>query len=340
MKEPKMEPVIIEMPDAGTVPEVPGAVEQNDSPLKVKYIEGKDWPALIFNIVSALMIIIIVGALIATKTSNLFAIISFPLCVVWVIGVGIRDRLWATVEAQEAITYVDKFFSSAIIAYTQGGHFTRWSSDRQEIRLSFLRFQEIKATRDSKSPIRAVSADGYDIEADVRIFFRYCSGHEALTRSLKYKPEEIQALILARVSESFSNICGKYDYDVLVANKARLALLIANIFAGENKQSPFEKNTGVEIKNPALLDFGLTAESRAIYDTRAKAKAVKDSMAQLLTLTGKDGNLTAEEAARIAQTLAGAATRQIFTVEGAPKAKTVALGGGTSVAVGGGKSGK
>ncbi len=327
------------MPEVGQITVTPGIVDRTDGPLAVKYVEDKDWSALLFNVTSILMVIITLVTILIVKKTHPFAVIALPVCLAWVIGYGIKDRLWVTVDAQEVVTYVDKFFSREIIAYTQGGHFTRWSSDRQNVTIDFLKFEEIVATRENQHPVKATSADGYNILADLQIFFRYCKGYEALTRSLKYRPEELRALILATVSTAISNVCGRYKYDVLVANKARFGALIAGIFAGERRRCQFEIDTGTEVNDPALLDFGLTPESRAIYDTRAKSNAVDDTITKLLSHnTGNpETDITIQEAARIAQTMVGAATRQIHTYEGVPEgATTVALGDTGGIAVGGG----
>jgi hypothetical protein len=313
------------------------------SPLEVRYIErdDKDWTALVFNITTAIIVFIVLYLLLQ-KINVRFLQISVPLIAVWILAVWGRDRMWVTVPEQEARVFVDKLFSGPLIVYTQGGHFVRWTSDLQPQTISFQKFEEIRATRaNGNTAIQFTSGDGYEILSDTEIYFRYREGKEATSKSLRYRPEELRALTLARVATLESNICGGYDYDDIVAQKHTLGQLVADMFGGEGNLSTFELETGIEIRNPALKGIGLTPESRAIYDTRAKVNAVHDGMAKLLERVDKDGRgLTAEEAARIAQTLAGAATREIYTIEGAPNATTVALGGGTSVAVGGGKSGK
>lgn len=302
-----------------------GLRDNLDKPLSLRYVDegNKDIRALIFNIVTALIIFLVISIAVRMKTDGTLFTIALPLVVVWILGIKVRDRLWTVVPSRQAYIYLDSLYSKRIIVYKQGGHFTRWTSEKQEDKVDFQKHELISAKKSEKTSIVFPTKDGKaTISADITIFFRRRDSEEALSKSLKYQIGELEALIKSTVVEKLSEIGGANDYKDILRLKGQVAEEVANLFAGEGKISKFEDDTGTEIRNPILDDLDLTESSKEIFGTGAKVDVIVDGVKKLIA-----SGVSPKEAATIAQVAEGAATREIITIEGVENAEVVAVGG-------------
>jgi hypothetical protein len=92
------------------------------------------------------------------------------------------------------------------------------------------------------------------------------------------------------------------------------------------------------IDDPIILELGLTAESKKIYESRAKINVLKEGVDRLRE---SNQDMDPTDAANAVQVASGAASQVVHTYKGIPDgAQTIALGGDAGVGVLGGGKGK
>lgn len=304
-----------------------GCEAYDDGPLEIRYVNkgNLDWGSLAFNLVSITIILIVPLLLIRFKTHNPLILIAFSATVIWVLGVFFLARLGTNVDGMQYQIWLDYIFSDRLIAYSQGFHFTTWSSKDQGNMIDYQKKEIIDANRKDGTAFTFATQDGLDVMADVTIVYNRRPGLEALSWSLKFKStDEITTLIKAVVQGRLSDLGGCNSYETLLRHKAEVAAWVANFFAGETQTSPFEKKTGTRVLDPVAKDFDLTPESKEIFRAKARIGIFKRA---IQSLTEKEVGLSPEEANLAVQAAQGSLKRVVHTYQGIPPgAKVVALG--------------
>lgn len=316
----------------------------NDTPLPIRYVEGKDWYALLFNILSFVLVGLVMNSLFnklgfseGLKTITLWIIILIAFVFAF-------EHLYTNVEALKAKIYLDQLSPKRLIVLTQGFHFTTWTSVEQKENEVDLQKHETEVDKDSKmAKFTFPSSDGWRMVAEVTIMFKRRAGEEAMSKSLKYKKEEIGTLIRATISQALSELGGLNPYERLLKRKADVTVWLANLFGGSDMISSLETDTGTSILDPVLNDFDLTLEDQKVRQARARTEVITDIVNKLRIATdASPEKATAEELLATARLLAGENSKEQINTHRyhgiPPGVTTFAPGdGGIAVGVKGGK---
>lgn len=254
--------------------------------------------------------------------------IVIPLSFVLVITLAFIERLWTKVKGREGAVYLDNLLTRELIVYMKGFHFTSWFFSNESDTQDFKRQEIMEADQEKKTGIVMVTKDGYEVVISLRLMFSLGSRPEDLCKSLRYNRDDLKNWIWSYTVGSLSDLMGCNDYATLLANKADIATWLANLFCGTGNVSPLEDETGTDIKNPILLGLNPTEESLKLFEIQARNKAIAEGIEGFIA-AGADP----KEAAIMAQTSAGTATREIRTFQGFPDGATViALDSGAAAA--------
>lgn len=314
------------------------STEAGREPLKIRYIESddKDFRSLGINIAIMAILFIMISLIFRIKTNHFLFTWTIPAIAVWLVIVYNRHRLWIEVDEQEAQVFVDMVFSSRLVVYMQGGHFTSMLSRKQPEAVSFKKSE----VGDGKLiTFEFPTNDGLVIKANARIFIKRRRSEKALAHSLRWPIVELQNKVQAMVGRRLSDYGAVNTFDNIRECKPELSSAIAKMFGGENVISPFELDTGLNIDDPIIVDLSLTPESQEVFLSRAKIDVLKKGID---TITTPDG-CTGKDILDAIQAAAGVAEHTIRTYRGVDGATTIALGdAGVAVAAsgGGGKGGK
>lgn len=298
------------------------STEAGREPLKIRYVgsDNKDLSALGVNVAIAIILFAVVSLFFRFKTDHVLFTWTIPAIVVWIGFVLNKHRLWVEVGEQEAYVYVDMLFSSKLIVYLQGGHFTSILSRKQPETVSFKKSQV-----GGEEPIefKFPTNDGLEIIARVRIFSKQRNSEVALSHSLRWPLQELHMKIRAMVGRRLSDYGAVNTFDTIRENKPELSYEIANMFGGEGSISPFEEDTGLNIDDPVIIDLSLTPESQEVFLARARVEVLRQGIRDMRDApegcTGKD-ILDAVQAA------AGVANHTIQTIRGVENATVVGVG--------------
>jgi len=294
-----------------------------DTPLLIRYVNHIDMEALCFNLVSVLACFAVFILAVGQLTANRAAVFAIPASLCWILIVILRIHLWTSVDARKAGVWLDYLNSKRLVIYTQGFHFTPWTSREQVDEIDFQKHEAISMKKTEKTEIRFETNDGYEMAAEVVIFYNLRDGADAMSRALKYEDDEIKAFIKAVVIERLTDLGGCNSYESLLYYKAEAARWLAMTFEGESKLSQFEIGLGIALRNPILESLDLTDESKKTFGVRAKIEVITDGIKSLK----REAGLSADEANLAAQAAEGILTRNVQTYQGIPQgAKVVALG--------------
>lgn len=312
------------------------SAEAGREPLKIRYVgsDDKDLKALGVNIAIAILLFTIVSLFFRLKTNHLLFTVAAPAIAVWIGFVLNQHRLWVEVGEQEAYVYVDMLFSSRLIVYLQGGHFTSILSRKQPETVSFKKSQV-----GGEEPIefKFPTNDGYEIIGKLRIFTKQRNSAVALSHSLRWPLHELHMKVRAMVGNRLSDYGAVNTFDNIRENKPELSFEIANMFGGEGSISSFEEDTGLNIDDPLIIDLSLTPESQEVFLARARVEVLRKGVETMKAPAGCDGNAILDAV----QAAAGVATHAIQTIRGVENANAVGFGsGGVGVVAGGGGKGK
>jgi hypothetical protein len=328
-------------PEIVTRPVGTGSEVVVEQPLPIRYVTSgdKDVASLGINIISAVLLVGTLWLILGKITGYPVITVGLPLVILWITLVAFHNKMWVSVDEQQAVIYVDQLFSSGeLIVYLQGGHFTSWTSKRQAETINFKKNEVSGTPKDRVSTFEFPTNDGLYIVAKVRIFARRRNSKEALSRSLRWPIEELERKVEALVAKKLSDIGARNTFDVIRTNKPQVAYEVAQMFDGEGRTSDFERDTGLTIDDPIILELGLTAESKRIYESRAKVNVLKEGVSNLLESSG--GQMDPTDAANAVQVASGAASQVIHTYKGIPPGATTVALGDSGVAVAGGGKGK
>lgn len=324
------------IPEITTRPAGAGSEVVVEQPLPIRYVtsDDKDVVSLAINVISAILLVGTLWLIFSKITWYPMITIGLPIVILWIMLVAFHDKLWVSVDEQQAAIYVDQlFFSEQLIVYLQGGHFASWTSKRQAETINFKKNEVSGTPKDRVSTFEFPTNDGLYIVAKVRIFARRRNSKEALSRSLRWPIEELERKVEALVAKKLSDIGAANTFDVIRTNKPQVAYEVAQMFDGESRTSDFERDTGLIIDDPIILELGLTAESKRIYESRAKINVLKEGVD---SLRGSNIDMDPTDAANAVQVASGAASQVIHTYKGIPPgATTVALGDSGLGVVGG-----
>ncbi len=281
--------------------------------------------ALSFNIGSVLFCFAVIMLAIRMFTTNPVFVWSVSASVCWVLIVILRTRLWGFADARQASVYLDYLRSGRITVYTQGFYFTPWTSRKQVDQIDFQKHEIISLKKEDGTMVRFQTNDGYEMAAEITIFYNLRDGEEALSRSLKFEDGEIKSLTKAAVVSRLTDLGGCNSYESLLYYKSEAAKWLANTFGGESTLSLFEKGLGISLRNPILDSLDLTEESKKTFGVKAKIEVINDGIKSLKRRSG--AGLSSDEASLAAQAAEGNLTRIVHTYQGVPQgAKVVALG--------------
>lgn len=325
-------------PEIVTRPVGAGSEVVVEQPLPIRYVtsDNKDVVSLAINTISAILLAGTLWLIFSKITRYPVITIGLPLAILWIALVAFHNKLWVSVDEQQAAIYVDQlFYSGELIVYLQGGHFVSWTSKRQAETINFKKNEVSGTPKDRVSTFEFPTNDGLYIVAKVRIFARRRNTKEALSRSLRWPIEELDRKVEALVAKKLSDIGARNTFDVIRTNKPQVAYEVAQMFDGESRTSDFERDTGLIIDDPIILELGLTVESKRIYESRAKINVLKEGVD---SLRENNSDMEPTDAVNAVQVASGAASQVIRTYKGIPPgAKTVALGDSGIAVAGGGK---
>ncbi|MDE2172900.1 MAG: hypothetical protein KGJ33_03075, partial [Patescibacteria group bacterium] len=180
--------------------------------------------------------------------------------------------------------------------------------------------------------LRLQTSDGYELIAEVTVFYNRIDGKNYLSQSLKYKPEEVRALIRSAVSSPFADLAGCNTFDDLLRNKGEVNDFIANIFDGEGALSAFESGIGYALRNPMVNSLNADEETKRTRTALTRIDVLKDKTREIRDKAG----VSADAAFRGAQVAMGLVEQEILTqqYEGIPPSVTVFAPGSGGIAVG------
>ena len=290
--------------------------------------------ALAFNGFSMIALFVIVMVLVMLGISRLetnrhftdanSALWGIPLMACWIMGVMIRKRLWTSVDARKADVYLDYLRSKQITVYAQGFHFTHWTSRKQGDVIDFQKHEIITMKEEDGTMVRFPTIDGFEMAAELTIFFSLREGEEPMSRALKYEAGELKSFTKAAVIRRLTDLGGRNSYETMLYYKSDIATWLAKTFGGESVPSPFEKGLGLSIRNPILDDLDLTKESRETFGAKSKVAMLNEGIRDLKNKNG--AGLDANEANLAAQAAQGLITREVHTFQGIENAGFVAIG--------------
>ncbi len=300
-----------------------------DTPLDIRYVDDVDIEALAFNLASVILCFFALTVLVGQFTSDSVTVSAISTLVCWFFIVATRSRLWTSVDARKASVWLDYLRSKRIVVYTQGFHFTHWTSRKQSDEIDFQKHEIISMNKADKTEVRFETNDGFEMIAEMTLLYNLREGEEAMSQALKYENGEIKAFTKAVVISRLADLGGRNSYRSLLYNKAEVTQWLANTFGGESTISLFERGLGISLRNPILNTLDLTDESKKTFGVRAKIEVVKDGIKSLKKGTG----LSADEANLTAQAAENLITRVVHTYQGIPQGATVVALGDHGVAI-------
>ena len=336
-------PELEKPPKRRVLPPRPGSKPNPDKSIGVRIVTDYELDALLFNI--ATMVVMFVTLSIGLRnikpnpSLDGFLANTIPLIAIWIFFFFTVKKWGTNVDSREAKVYLNYLRPRLMIAYLQGFHFTTWCSKIQEDPISFQKDQKIAAKKANNTEIKIRSQDGYDMYVDIYFLYNRRDTMEGLSKSLRYRDDEIREWALAVVSERLSDLAGCNSAETLIYYKTKVIRWVGLIFGGERVISDFEDQTGTDINNPVLEVIDLTPEAQKIFSTRSRIAMVNEG---IKALREANPDMHVNEASRTAQAAEGIATREIktFEAEGLENAQTVVLGGDSGFAVTGREKGK
>ena len=94
--------------------------------------------------------------------------------------------MWTTVDSRQIKIYLDYLRPGKMIAYSQGFHFTAWSSSLQEDPISIQKEEIITTPLGSPYQITFSTMNSYRMYANITVIYARRGDIESLSKSLKY----------------------------------------------------------------------------------------------------------------------------------------------------------
>ena len=141
-----------------------------DKSLKVILVDDKDIQSLLINIVTIVAVFIVTSITLSSFWSTKsIATTGIPMAAVSVFVIFFAKAMWTTVDSRQIKIYLDYLRPGKMIAYSQGFHFTAWSSSLQEDPISIQKEEIITTPLGSPYQITFSTMNSYRMYANITV---------------------------------------------------------------------------------------------------------------------------------------------------------------------------